>query len=462
MLPTCLFILHVEPADGGSSRKNLILSYWVGSLDRLPTDVHACDTIRIRSETASDTAEVSPVPAVLAADVSASWAGLACVPCRYLDERYSELDGFVGECVAEEAVGYSIRFSSTLATHFTFQSSELVEAFDGDACVVRSSEIGQLFGEEPSVCANVASLSSSEPLEFESCFSTMPILVSVLLQFRSTVFVSDLSQRDRSSKVKLLQNPASPLVHHGYSNAIGVLVYADHVVRDSLSWRSLLQQHEETVATGHQDTRGSPTITHVLQESPVCSVTLDGQAQTFIVAAHTQDWVPTSCTPPREQTLIEAYCWMLNPVCDLASLPGVPLSLFDQLACYLSAPIVSVDYVVQRRVRLWLRGLYGLEGGRRDVLERCVGFMELMLFGIGQRGKVELQYLLRRYLPVAKMFSQPFNVESYVELFRNSSPCLRQEFPCGDWRDDAEEHSCDECADQDQYEWCNTSEKSPQ
>jgi hypothetical protein len=23
MLPTCLFILHVEPADGGSSRKNL-------------------------------------------------------------------------------------------------------------------------------------------------------------------------------------------------------------------------------------------------------------------------------------------------------------------------------------------------------------------------------------------------------------------------------------------------------
>jgi len=39
MLPTNLFILHVEPADGGSSRKNLAFS-------RLPTDVHVCDWIR--------------------------------------------------------------------------------------------------------------------------------------------------------------------------------------------------------------------------------------------------------------------------------------------------------------------------------------------------------------------------------------------------------------------------------
>jgi hypothetical protein len=40
MLPTILFILHVEPADGGShSRKNLAFSH-------LPTRVHVCDWIR--------------------------------------------------------------------------------------------------------------------------------------------------------------------------------------------------------------------------------------------------------------------------------------------------------------------------------------------------------------------------------------------------------------------------------
>ena len=115
----------------------------------------------------------------------------------------------MGERVTEETVGYTIRLSSTLTAHLAFQSSKLVEAFDGDGCVVLFGEIGQLFGEEPSVCANVASLSSTEPLEFESCFASMPVLVSVLLQFGAAVLVSDLSQRDISSKVELLQNPAS-------------------------------------------------------------------------------------------------------------------------------------------------------------------------------------------------------------------------------------------------------------
>jgi len=431
MLPTCLFILHVEPADGGSSRKNLIPSYWVGSLDRLPTDVHACDTIRIRFESASHAPEVSPVPAVLAADVSASWAGLARVLGWNLNQRYSELAGFVGECVTEEAVGYTIRLSSTLTAHLPPPSAEFVEAFDGDACVVRSSEVGQLFGEEPSVCAHIASLSSTEPLEFESCFASMPVLVSVLLQFGPAVFVSDLSQRDRSSKVELLQKSARCRVHHGDSNAVAVLVYADHILRDSWSWRSLLEQHEETVATGHQDTCGGPTITDMFQQSLVGSVSLDRQTETFMVSAHAEGGVSAPCTSPREEAFIESYCRPLNLVCDLASLPSVPLSLLDQLTRYLSAPILCVDHMVQCGVCAWLGGLYRLERGGCGLLEGCIGFMELSLFNIGQRLKVELQYLLRRYLPTGKMFSQPFNAESCVKVPRNSSPESIRGFPCG-------------------------------
>jgi len=66
-----------------------------------------------------------------------------------------------------------------------------------------------------------------------------------------------------------------------------------------------------------------------------------------------------------------------------------------------------------------------LERGGFGGLEGCIGFTELLLFKMRQRCKVEFQYLLRRYLPVGKIFPQPFNVESFVELFRNSSPCLK-------------------------------------
>jgi len=369
--------------------------------------------------------------------MSTSGACLARVFGWNLHYRYAKLGGLVGERVAEEAVGYSIRFSSALTTHLSSSSSELVEPFDGDACVVRSSEVGQLFGEEPSVCANVASLLSTEPLEFESCFASMPVLVSVFLQFGAAVFVSDLSQRDRSSKVELLQNPASSLVHHDYSNAIGVLVYADHILRDLWSWRSLLEQHEETVATGHQNTCGVPTICYVRLEAKVCAILLRWKAEAFMVATYRQDWMPMLGGLPREEAFIESYCWSVNLVCDLASLPSVPLSFFDQLACYLSAPVLCVDDMVQCGVCAWLGGLYRLERGGCGVLEGCIGFMELALFHIGQRLKVELQYLFRRYLPIQKISSRSFKLETWLKLFRNSSHESIREFPCGVFYDGA-------------------------
>ena len=232
-MPTSLFILHGEPADGGSSRKNLIPSYWVGSeLDRLPTDVHACDTIRIRLESATDALEVSPILPIATGYVPASRTCLTCVLRWDFNQWYSELCRFVGECVAEESVGYAICLSSTFASQLSFPASELVEAFDGDGCVVFSSQISQLFGEEPGIRADVVALSSTELLELQSCFTSVSFLVSVFLQYGSAVLVSDLPQRDVASKVELLQDSASPLVHHGDSNAIGVLVYTDHILRN--------------------------------------------------------------------------------------------------------------------------------------------------------------------------------------------------------------------------------------
>jgi hypothetical protein len=106
-----------------------------------------------------------------------------------------------------------------------------------------------------------------------------------------------------------------------------------------------------------------------------------------------------SCTAPREETFVEAYRRLHNPVGGLASLPSVPLRFLNQLARYLPASVVWVDYVVQDRVCVWLQELYSLKRGGRDVFKGRVGLTELLLFNMGQRCKIELQYLLRRYLP---------------------------------------------------------------
>ena len=396
-MPTSLFIFPDGHADGCPSRKNLILHYWVGSdLDRLPTDVHACDTIRVGFEATPYTTEVSPVSAVATADVAASWACLARVFAWNLQYGYSVLARFVGQRVAEEAVRYPIRLSSTLTVHLASLSSELIQAFDSDACVMPLGQIGQMFGEEPSVCADVVALLSAESPELQPCFAPMPVLVSVLLQSCAAFLVSDLSQRDVASKVELLQNPAAPPIHHGYSSAVAVLVYAEHILRDSRSRRNLLQQHEETVATHHQDACGNPTISHVCLQADVCSVSLDWKSEAFMVRSDAEDRVSAPCAAPREESFVEAYCWMLDPRSDLASLPGVPLGFLNKLTGYPSTFVVSIDHVVKCGVCVWLGGLDSLECEGRDRFEGCIGFTELLLLKMCQRCKVELQCLLRR------------------------------------------------------------------
>jgi hypothetical protein len=157
---------------------------------------------------------------------------------------------------------------------------------DGDDGVVVCGEFGQVFGEEPSVCPDIVSLSSAQSPQLQSCSSTMPFSIPVFLESCSTVLASNLSQRDASSEIELLQNPTAPRVHHGDSNAIGVLVYANHILRDLQGRWRLLEQHEETVATGHQDACSNPTISHVCLQADICTILLHWQAEAFIVAAN--------------------------------------------------------------------------------------------------------------------------------------------------------------------------------
>jgi len=368
-------------------------------LDRLPTDVHACDTVRVCFEAASDAAEVSPVPAVLARDVSASWTCLACVPRRHFDDRYAELGGFVCECVAEESVGYAICLSSTLAAQLPFPSPELVESLDSNGCLMLCCEVGQLFGEEPGVRADVVALSSTELSELQSRSSTMPFSISVFLQYGSAVLVSDLLQRDVASKVELLQNPTAPPIHHGDSNAIGVLVYADHVLRGLQGRWRLLEQHEEPVATRHQDASSNPTVCQVHLQANVCAVSLDWKPEACMVRSDAEDRVPTFGRLPAEEPSVKSYCWMFDLRSDLASLPRVPLGFLDELAGYVVGPILRVEEVVELSVGIGLLAFDRIKCSRCKSLEDAVRVLEFAALAVREWQKVKWQCLLRRYPP---------------------------------------------------------------
>jgi hypothetical protein len=368
-------------------------------LDRLPTDVHACDAIRVRFEAALSATEISPVLPVATVDVAAVWACLARVFGWNLDYGYAELGGPVCECVAEESVGYAICLSSTLATQLSFPSLEFVELLDSNGCLVSCCEVGQLFGEEPSVRANVASLSSTELFELESCFASTPLLVSVLLQYGAAVLVSDLPQRDVASKVELLQNPASCCIHHGDSNAIGVLIYSNHILRDLQGRRRLLQQHEEPVAKRHQDACSNPTVCQVYLQANVCAVSLDWKSEAFMVRSDAEDRVSVLGGLPAEEPFVKSYCWMFDLRSDFASLPSVPLGFLDELAGYAMGLVLRVEEMVESSVAVRLLTFNRVKCGRCKSLEDTVRVLEFAVLAVGEWQKVEWQYLLRRYLP---------------------------------------------------------------
>ncbi len=340
------------------------------------------------------------------------------------------------ECVAEESVGYPVRLSSTLTAQLSLPSLQLVEAFDSDGCVMLRSEISQLFGQEPSVRADVVALSSTESAKLQSCYSTMPSSISVFLQYGAAVLVSDLPQRDVASKVELLQNHAAPLVHHGDSNAIGVLVYADHAVRESCGWRRLLKQPQETVATSHQNACGNPTVSQMFLQTSVCTVSLDWKPEAFMVGSEAQDGVSTFGRLPTKEPFVKSYCWMFDLRSDLASLPSVPLGFLDQLAGYAVGldPILRVDDVVQLIVCGSSVVLNCLKGVRCKRFEDAVRLLEFAVLAVREWQKVELQDLLRRYLPPTdKCCANHFNWRATRNCSAIPLHAQRQEFPCGDF-----------------------------
>jgi hypothetical protein len=260
------------------------------------------------------------------------------------------------------------------------------------------SEIGQLFREKPSISSDVVALSATESLERQPCSTFMSFLIPVFLEFRAAVLEADLLNRNVSSQVELPHNPV-PSTHHGYSNAVAVLVDAENVLGFPRSWSFLLKQSEEAVATGHQDARDNPTMGHVVLESSVGSILAYGQAKPLMVGSDAEDRVASTRPLEAEQASVQAYRWMVYAVAYPAPLPSVPLSFLNQLARDVGEPVSGVDKVVELRVCSRVGGSDGFKSVGGDSMECGVRARKLVNLAFRQWQNVELQCLLRRYLP---------------------------------------------------------------
>jgi hypothetical protein len=102
---------------------------------------------------------------------------------------------------------------------------------------------------------------------------------------------------------------------------------------------------------------------------------------------------------PAEEPFIEADRWLLNRVGDLASLPRVPLSFLDELAGYAMGLVLRVEEMVESSVAVRLLAFNRVKCGRCKSLEDAVRVLEFAVLAVSEWQKVELQCLLRRYLP---------------------------------------------------------------
>ena len=175
----------------------------------------------------------------------------------------------------------------------------------------------------------------------------------------------------------------------------------------------------------HQDASSFPTIGHMLLESSVGSVLTYWQPNPFAASSNTENRVPSICCFEAEKPFVKPNRWIVDALTYPAPFPSVPLSFLNQLASDAGQPVYCVGEMVQLRIGSRFGGFDGFKSVGGDCMECGVCVRKLVDLAFRQWQNVELQRLLRRYLPTGKTFSQPFNVESRGKVLRNSSPCLK-------------------------------------
>ena len=323
----------------------------------------------------------------------------------------------------EETVGNSVDFLPCFFVYFSFSRSEILDILYHYSCIALLSEFDYFAYYLPNSCFDIIPLLSAEHSEFSFCF-TVEEFVSIVLEFCSSLLISDLLQRYVLSEIELLQPSFSSRIIHADCQPACIYVNSENVGHCFGFWKLFFESSIEFQIFGHDYGGNFPTLLNVFEQSFVSTILFNGYSDSLGINPQTQDRILTFGFLKGKQPFIESdnnfiYSSLLSYI------PSIGLCLDNQLRSdivFFSERIINKFLnVLSGEIRIIFLNLKNLQN---HLIESVVTLKKKFLFMFGWFKQINIQTLAPQHSYI--FFKQIF------KHYRNSSPPLRTEPPCGD------------------------------
>ena len=273
-------------------------------LTRPDADVHRCDSVSVCLEST-----VAPEVVVLCGFLpfSASRTGLGSV--FWVDGYCFNpfLHGFVCDGMSEQGIRQSIDFLSCVSGIFAFPCFHVFDVFENDVGIVFFGDSYDFTCYLEDSCLDIVPLFAREFSEFLSGFAVKEF-VPVMLEFASSLFVSDLLEMYVLSEIDLFNPSLGSRIIHADCQPACVDVYSENIRHDFGFWKFFLDGSVEPEVFGHCDRCDFPSILDVFKQPFVSTILSDWNGNSFVVEPQGKDRVVSSCGLYGKESFIESDC----------------------------------------------------------------------------------------------------------------------------------------------------------
>jgi len=335
----------------------------------------------------------------------------------------SFLQSLILQSKPEKTIRNSVDFLPPFFVDFSFPCSEMFNILYHYGCIIFLSEFDYFAYYLPDSCFDIIPLLSAEHSEFSSCF-TVEEFVSIVLEFCPSLFISDLLQRYILSKIELLQPSFSSRVIHADCQPACIYVNSEKIRHYFWFWKLFFESSIEFQIFSHDYRAKFPTLLNVFKQSFISTILLNRYGNSFRINSQTQNRIFTFSFLEGKQPFIESNNNLIY-FSLLSYIPSISLCLNNQLRSdivfFSERTINKFLNIFSREIRIILLDFENLQN---HLIESLVTLKQKFLFTFGWFKQINTQTLAPQHSYISE--KQTF------KHYRNSSPPLRTEPPCGD------------------------------